>query len=139
VATGRRASARKVERPDLRSARHDHGRRAELAVADYLFAHGYTVLARNLRVGPWELDVVAQRGDLVAVVEVRTRGGGSFEGPFESITPAKRTRVIRAVERLWRDKLARNLGIQRVRIDAAAVTFEGPETRVEYVPGAISG
>jgi hypothetical protein len=27
--------------------------------------------------------------------------------------------------------------VQRVRIDAAAVTFEGDETKVEYVEGAI--
>jgi putative endonuclease len=121
------------------TTRHALGSRAELAVADYLFAHGYRLLARNLRVGRWELDLVAQRGGLIAVVEVRMRSGTSFEGPFESISPSKRARLTRAVERLWRDKFARNPGIERVRIDAAAVTFSGSQTRVEYIAGAISG
>lgn len=139
MATGPRAFAGRAKQTEARRARLARGRRAELAVADYLFAHGYTVIARNLRVGRWELDLVAQRGGLVAVVEVRTRGGGSFEGPLESITPLKRARLIRAIERLWRDKFAGDPGVERVRIDVAAVTFDGPETRVEYVAGAISG
>jgi putative endonuclease len=121
------------------NARQIRGRRAELAVADYLVAEGYSVIARNLRVGRSELDVVAQRGGLVVVVEVRTRSGGSYEGPFQSITRSKRARLILAVERLWRDKLSRVPTVERVRIDAAAVVFDGAETRVEYIPGAISG
>jgi putative endonuclease len=115
------------------------GRRAELAVADYLVAHGFAVIGRNVRVGPLELDLVARRGGLVVVVEVRTRGDGSFEGPFESITPAKRSRLVRGVERLWRERLAAMPAVERVRIDAAAVTFDRGQTRVEYVQGAISG
>jgi putative endonuclease len=114
-------------------------RRAELAVADYLVAHGFRVLARNVRLGALELDLVACCRALLVVVEVRTRGTGSYEGPFESIGPGKRRRIVRAVDRLWRWKLAANPAFERVRIDAAAVTFDRGETRVEYVPGAISG
>lgn len=119
------------------SVRWARGQRAELAVADYLVAHGFAIMGRNVRLGRLELDVVARRGGLVVVVEVRTRGSGSFEGPFESITPAKRARLMRGVERLWRQRLAANPTIERVRIDVAAVTFDGIETRVEYIPGGI--
>jgi putative endonuclease len=114
-------------------------RRAELAVADYLVARGFRILARNLRLGALELDVVACCRGLVVAVEVRTRGTGSYEGPFESIGRSKRTRIVRAVDRLWRERLAMNPAFDRVRIDAAAVTFIRGQTRVEYVPGAISG
>jgi putative endonuclease len=117
----------------------ERGRRAELAVADYLVAEGFAILGRNVRLGKLELDVVAQRSGLVVIVEVRTRGAGSFQAPFESITPSKRARVVRAVERLWRARLAAMPTVERVRIDAAAVTFDGGQTRVEYVAGAISG
>ena len=121
------------------NARQLRGRRAELAVADYLVVEGYKLIASNLRVGRWELDLVAQREDLLVVAEVRTRGAGSFEGPFQSITRSKRARLARAVERLWRDWLVRIPSIERIRIDAAAVFFDGPKTHVEYIPGAISG
>lgn len=118
---------------------HERGRRAELAVADYLVAHGFALIARNLRLGALELDLVARRGGLVVVVEVRTRGDGSLQGPFESISPAKRARLVRAVDRLWRERLARMSEVERVRIDAAAVTFTRGQTRVEYVADAVSG
>lgn len=115
------------------------GRVAELVVAEYLVARGFRVVGRNVRVGPLELDVLGLRGGLLVVVEVRTRGGGSIEGPFQSITAAKRARLAQAVDRLWRERLASMRSIERVRIDAAAVTFDRGQTHVEYIDGAISG
>jgi putative endonuclease len=112
------------------------GRRAELAAADYLVALGFVILERNARLGPLELDLVARRQSLVVVTEVRTRSDRSFERAFESISPAKRARVVRAVDRLWRDRLAADPSIERIRIDAAAVTFDRGQTSIEYIEGA---
>jgi putative endonuclease len=117
--------------------RAEIGRKAELAVVDYLVVRGFSILARNVRLGALELDIVARKGSLVAVVEVRTRGATALQGPFESIGGAKRVRLRRAVARLWREKLEQMKEIDRVRIDAAAVSFEGGVTTVEYVEGAI--
>jgi putative endonuclease len=118
--------------------RAELGRRAELAVADFLFAHGFDVLARNLRLGRLELDVIARKQALLVVTEVRTRGPGAYQRAFESVSWTKRARLLKAVDRLWarRGTLAR--GIERVRIDVASVTFAGGETRIEYVPAALS-
>ena len=115
------------------------GARAEHAVVDYLVVRGFTIVAQNLRLGRLELDVVARRGDLLVVVEVRTRGPGSFERPLQSIDAKKRGRLLRATDRLVRGKLAAMRGVERVRIDAAGVVFDGKATRVEYVEGAITG
>ena len=115
------------------------GRRAEAAVADYLFARGFAVLSRNLRLGRLEIDVLARRGALVVAVEVRTRGPRAFEGALQSIGSAKRARLLAAVEHLWRTHLARMPGVERVRIDVAAVSFEPGRTRVEYIEGALAG
>ncbi|MDP9033466.1 MAG: YraN family protein [Myxococcota bacterium] len=110
-----------------------------MAVADYLVANGFDVLGRNVRFGPLELDLVVQNGPLVAVVEVRTRGLRALEGPFESVGARKRARIVRAAERLWRERLYAVPGVSRVRIDVAAVTFDRDATRVEYIEGAITG
>jgi putative endonuclease len=117
------------------------GRRAELAVADYLFARGFQILARNLRVGPFELDVVARRGPLVVAVEVRTRGRRALQRAIESVGPAKQRRLLRAAERLWHDYLAGMPQVERLRIDVAVVEFagaDGAEVRVEYFEGAVT-
>jgi putative endonuclease len=114
------------------------GRRAEIAAADFLFARGFAVLGRNVRVGPLEIDVVARQGPLVALVEVRTRRPGALVGPFESVGRAKQARLLRAARRLWERDLARLAGVDRVRIDVAAVTFEDGRTRVEHAEGVVS-
>lgn len=125
-------------RPHSGPSRHELGRHAERAVADYLFARGYTILAQNLRLGALEIDLVARRGPLVVMCEVRVRGDGALERPFASIAGVKRMRLLRAADRLWRRKLAAMRDVERMRIDVAAVRFDGGKTFVEYVEGAIS-
>jgi putative endonuclease len=91
-----------------------------------------------VRVGALELDVVARKGDLAVIVEVRTRGPGSFAGALASVDIKKRESLVRGAERYWRATLSKVPGIERVRIDVAAVTFEAGETRVEYVEAAVT-
>ncbi|HEX3597305.1 MAG TPA: YraN family protein [Polyangiaceae bacterium] len=116
------------------------GAEAELAVAEFLHVLGFAICATNLRLGRLEVDVVARRGPLVVMTEVRTRGPGSYVGPFASVTWAKRTRLVSAARRLWGERRDRPWmrGVERLRIDVAAVSFGGRETRVEYAPGALA-
>jgi putative endonuclease len=101
-------------------------------------AREHIILAQNLRLGRLELDIVAQRGPVVCVVEVRTRGRGSFLPALASISPMKRAHLLLAAERLWQDRFAEAKGIERVRIDVAAVYLDGGAPRVEYFAGAVT-
>jgi putative endonuclease len=114
------------------------GDRAEDAVTDLLVARGFGILARRLRLGPLEIDLVATRGDLAVVVEVRTRGQGAYIGPLASVDGKKRDRLVRAAERLWREKLARIPEIARLRFDVAGVTFDAEGAHVEYIEAAFT-
>jgi putative endonuclease len=109
-------------------------------VADFLVAHGYELIGRNVRVGALELDVVARKGDLVAVVEVRTRGAGSFEGALASVHATKRAALVRGAQRYWREELAKKPEIARLRFDVAAVTFGATDAgaAVEYIEAAFT-
>lgn len=102
-----------------------------------LLVDGFEVLARNLRLGALEIDIVARRGALLVVTEVRTRSAGWLVGPFESIGRTKRARLFKAAGRLWRQRPAWTQGIDRFRLDVAAVTFVAGETHIEYAPGAL--
>lgn len=48
----------------------------------------------NYRCRWGEVDIVAMDGDELVFVEVRTRSGGQFGTPEESITPSKRQRLV---------------------------------------------
>ena len=77
--------------------RQDLGAFGERLAAAHLRRLGYTIEATNVTVRPWgEIDIVAERDGLLALVEVRTRRGDRFGGAALSITPAKRRRMQRA-------------------------------------------
>lgn len=113
--------------------RQARGQLAERALCDYLVRRGYDIVARNLRLGRYELDVVARKGPLVVIVEVRTRGGGAWTTGLGSITRIKRERVRRAGRRLWRERYSKDPSVERLRFDAASVVFEGETAQVEYI------
>ena len=92
-----------------------------------------------MRQGALELDIVARRGPLVVVVEVRSRASGGYESALASVSVAKRRRLLHATDRLWRRHLMGDASVERVRIDVAAVRFEAGVTVVEYVEGAVVG
>jgi putative endonuclease len=96
------------------------------------------VLATNVRLGRLEIDIVAREADTVVVVEVRTRGIGSWQTGLESVDGRKAARIRRAGERLWRDRFERDRRFNRMRFDVAAVTFTPRgDAVVEHVRGVL--
>jgi len=103
---------------------------------DFLRDRGCEIVATNLRVGRLELDIVAREGPVIAVVEVRSRGAGAWTSGLGSIDRQKRERIRRAGERLWDRRYKNDRSVERMRFDAASVTFEDGEPVIEYVPAA---
>lgn len=116
-----------------------HGREAEAAAAEKLRANGFRILWQNLRIGALELDLVAKKGDLVVVVEVRARGRGAYEKPLASISRTKRRTLLRGVRALWKGRIAKMADVKRMRIDVAAVTREeSGALTIEWIAGAFT-
>ena len=72
------------------------GRKAEGLSAFWLRLKGYRVLARNFRSGAGEIDLVARRGAILALVEVKTRG--DMVSASEALGARQRARIVRATE-----------------------------------------
>jgi putative endonuclease len=72
------------------------GVRAEDLCADLLRASGLRILERNWRCRHGEIDLIAEERGTLVFAEVRMRSGGNFGGAAESITQAKRHRLIAA-------------------------------------------
>lgn len=118
------------------SHRRSKGQASEQAVAAFLRAEGYSIEATNLRVGYLEIDLVARRGALIAIVEVRSRGAGAWTSGFGSVDWKKRRRLRWAGERLWQRRYKRVPTIERMRFDVASVTWS--ETGVAEIDYAIA-
>jgi putative endonuclease len=112
------------------------GNRAETIVAEYLLQRGFSIVARNLRLGRLELDIVARRAELVVVVEVRARGPGAWSSGLGSMTIRKRERIRRAGQRLWQRRYKDDPSVERLRFDAASVQFADGSPVIDYVIAA---
>lgn len=71
------------------------GARGEDAAAEYLKAHGYSLLKRNYRAPVGELDIIARLGDTIAFVEVKTRRGLAHGTPAQAVNYYKQQKIIR--------------------------------------------
>jgi putative endonuclease len=81
-----------------RRAEDERGRlglAGEKAAENALRRAGMKVLERRFRLRSGELDLIAEQGELVVFVEVKTRRGTGFGQPAESVTTAKRARMAR--------------------------------------------
>jgi len=108
------------------------GSAAEERAARLLQLAGYDILVRNFRCRMGELDIVARRGTLLVIAEVRLRSSSRFGGAGASITAAKRARIVRAARFL----LARQprLAALVVRFDTLLLaSWDGP---IEWIEGA---
>ena len=70
------------------------GRRAEWVAALLLMAKGYRILGMRLRTPQGEVDLAAERGGVLAIVEVKRRR--TLEEALLAVTPAQRERLRRA-------------------------------------------
>ena len=113
------------------------GDAAESLAARAREERGWLILDRRLRIGRLEVDIVARRADVIAIVEVRGRRVDGWVEPLDSLTYDKRKRLARAARTLWSTRFAKDASVRLVRIDAAAVTWRDGAPTVEIVEGAI--
>ncbi len=112
------------------------GREAEERAVHYLEAQGLTILARNFRRRAGEIDIVAQDGGTLAIVEVRARSPRACGGAAASVGHRKRQRLIRAAHLLlaahpeWRRMPA--------RFDVVIEEGVGAESRMEWIRHAFT-
>ncbi|WP_421784631.1 YraN family protein [Hyphobacterium sp.] len=76
-----------------RQAAEQFGRRAESVAALWLFLKGYRILARRAQTGVGELDLVARRGGVLAIVEVKARP--NLRLGLEAISWQQKQRIMR--------------------------------------------
>ena len=74
------------------------GEKGECLAAEYLTEHGYEVVARNFRTRFGELDIIAQKDGVLALVEVKLRRNARYGAACEAVDLAKQRRLIFAAE-----------------------------------------
>ena len=112
------------------------GNIGEAAVCRYLEERGYTIRERNFCVRGGEIDIIAQKGEEICFVEVKTRRVGSWETGDEAVTRTKINRIIRTAYDYF-ERRDINANDWYVRYDIASVEhWQGSVVNIDYLEAA---
>lgn len=70
----------------------------EAKAVRFLKKNGYKIVARNYRCPCGEVDIIAEKGDVCAFIEVKTRSDLSFGQPNEAVNAERRRRYVSAAK-----------------------------------------
>ena len=108
------------------------GKKGEELARIYLEEKGFNILHVHWQAGHKELDIVAERGKILHVVEVRSRTEPYLLDPPQTVQYEKQRNVISAARSyIYKYKIDKE-----VQFDIVSVTFELNGTKIEYIPNA---
>lgn len=114
-------------------AQHNElGKKGEQLAVDFLIENGYVIKERNYRFDKAEVDIIAQKQDTLAIIEVKTRSTTDFGNPQDFVKPKQIQRLVKAVN----EYITVNELDVEVRFDIIAIVKTGNGYTVEHLENA---
>lgn len=108
------------------------GNKGEEIAIEYLMSIGYSILEKKWHAQHLELDIVAQDGNELVIVEVKARGTDSYEHPAEAVSNKKIRFLVNAAEAFIYEK---NINLD-TRFDVISIVFTGHGFELEHFQNA---
>lgn len=121
------------------TARAELGRCGEDYTARWLEKNGYRIVERNWHSRWGEIDLIAENGEVLAFVEVKTRKAGNIGSPEEAVSAVKQQRILKTAEYY----LLLHPTVLQPRFDAAALVVSAEDepqlAHFRYYESAFTG
>lgn len=104
----------------------------EKKAVDYLINKNYNILQKNFRTNIGEIDIIAEKDDVIAFIEVKTRKNENYGYPYESVTSSKQRKIIKSA--LAYIKL-NSITNKQFRFDIIEIFLDG-EGRINHIEDA---
>ena len=112
------------------------GKKGEDLACKHLQSMGHTILERNWRSGHLEIDIISVDPEGIHFVEVKTRQKSIQAPPQENVDAGKQKKLVKAALRyLHSAKGIPGKDLECI-FDIIAITFEGVNAKVEWIPQA---
>lgn len=111
---------------------NDLGKFGEELAVDFLQQNGYEILETNWVFQKAEIDIIAQKDTILAVVEVKTRSSIEFGLPQDFVKPKKIQLLVKAINEYV---IANDLDVE-VRFDIVAIHKEAKDFTIEHIEEA---
>jgi putative endonuclease len=110
------------------------GHWGEIEAIRILKENGLEVIEANWRFLHLEIDIVAKEGDLLVIVEVKTRGTDAYGDPELFVTRSKQRKLIRAANWYLENKKLTN----EVRFDVVGIVKDHEGMKANYIRDAFT-
>jgi putative endonuclease len=111
---------------------NDLGKEGEDLAVDYLLQKGYKIIERNWHFKKAEIDIIAQKENILTAVEVKTRSTDVFGDPQEFLKPKQKTLLITAMDEYV---VSNDLDVE-VRFDVIGIIKTLKEIKIEHLEDA---
>ena len=108
------------------------GKQGEKLAVEFLQNNGYKILETNWTFQKAEVDIIAQKEDVLAIVEVKTRSSVDFGLPQDFVKPKKIQLLVKAVNEYV---ISNDLDVS-VRFDIIAIQKNGNDFIIEHLEDA---
>ncbi len=108
------------------------GKKGEQLAVNFLVKKGYDILEKNYRYLKSEIDIIAQKGDTIMVVEVKTRSTPEFGNPQDFVKPKQIQSLVKAIDHYVTEN---ELDVE-VRFDIVAIIKNKQGTTIEHLEDA---
>ena len=108
------------------------GKKGEQLAVNFLQQQNYDIIERNYRFEKAEVDIIAQKNDILAIVEVKTRSTADFGNPRDFVKPKQIKNLVKAVDEYV---TANDLDVD-VRFDIIAIVKEKGDFKIEHLENA---
>ena len=111
---------------------NDLGKLGEELAVDFLEKNGFDILETNWTFQKAEVDIIALKAEVLAVVEVKTRSSIDFGLPQDFVKPKKIQLLVKAIN----EYVTQNDLDVDVRFDIVAIHKENNEFILEHIEDA---
>lgn len=108
------------------------GRVGEEIAVQHLRDNGFKILETNWRFGKDEIDIIAEKGNFLVIVEVKTRRSSVFGEPEIFVNAAKQRFLIRATQ-AYIEK--HNVSLE-ARFDIVSIILNSSTKRINHLEDA---
>jgi putative endonuclease len=114
-------------------AQHNElGKKGEQLAVDYLVKNNYDIIERNYRFDKAEVDIIALKNQILAIIEVKTRSSSDFGNPQDFVKPKQIQRLVKAVDEYV---IENDLDVE-IRFDIIAIVKTGTAYDIEHLENA---
>ena len=111
---------------------NEFGKKGEELATAYLVKKGYLIIYRNYRYMKAEIDIIAQKGQIIAIIEVKSRNSAYFENIAETVSKKKIGLLVSAADHY----INTNKLDKEVRFDIITILKENNKFLIEHFEDA---